>query len=169
MGRYYAFYRPINMPATPTDLKLDPGPQPRRQSRFGCCKCILWAIITIVCLVSSYAGYAFLRGLTMWFKAPHSHLFQDLSVPYKPNEVVRPLVDTNQTFDIVATVWVRQDTLDLVLDGDNATHVPTLTEEVVYSGTIFQGLRLSDKNVRSTVNLNVPTEILCVYPETSNF
>lgn len=94
--------------------------------KFGCSKCILWTLLTIVCLASSYVGYAFLQGLTTWFKVPHSYLFQDLSVPYKPSEAVRPLVDINQTFDIVATVWLRQNTLDLTLESGNTTHGPIL-------------------------------------------
>ncbi|KDR66891.1 hypothetical protein GALMADRAFT_232296 [Galerina marginata CBS 339.88] len=87
-------------------LRLNPGPPPRRRSTVTC-KCIFWSLF-VVCAagggylggVAGYAGYRHLRE-------PHRALYQDLTVPYRPQDVVRPLVDRNQTFDIVATVWLR--------------------------------------------------------------
>ncbi len=149
------------MPATHEGLALDPGPQPRRRSKSGC-KRLLWTIVVIICLTATYFVYVVLRNVTNWFREPHSHLFQDLTVPYKLNDVVRPLVDTNTTFDIVATVWLRQNELEQAGEVTNVTKGPVLVEEAIYTDTIFRGLHLKDKGVKTTVNFSVPTEILYV-------
>lgn len=151
------------MPATLQELKLDPGPQPRRRSKFSC-KRLLWTIVAIVCLALTYVTvvYLILRNMTNWIGAPHSHLFQDLTVPYKRNEVVRPLIDSNVTFDIVATVWLRQNDLQPASEDTNTTKGPILVEDAIYSDTLFRGLHLKDKGVKTTVNLSVPTQILYV-------
>ncbi|KJA18904.1 hypothetical protein HYPSUDRAFT_144309 [Hypholoma sublateritium FD-334 SS-4] len=145
------------MPTT-QELKLDPGPQRRQRSKFSC-KRLLWTIVVIVCLALTYVVYLILRNVTNWIRAPHSHLFQDLTVPYKRNEVVRPLIDSNATFDIVATVWLRQNELRPALEDTNTTKGPMLVEDAIYSDTIFRGLHLKDKGVKTTVNLSVPTQI----------
>ena len=149
------------MPATHEGLKLDPGPQPRRRSKSGC-KCLLWTIVVIVCLIVTYFVYVILRNVTNWFREPHSHLFQDLTVPYKLNEVVQPLVDRNTTFDIVATVWLRQNELEQAAEGTNVTKGPILVEDAIYTNTIFRDLHLKDKGVKTTVNFSIPTEMLYV-------
>ena len=149
------------MPATHEGLKLDPGPQPRRRSKSGC-KRLLWTIVVIVCLTVTYFVYVILRNVTNWFREPHSHLFQDLNVPYKLNEVVQPLVDRNTTFDIVATVWLRQNELEQAAEGTNVTKGPILVEDAIYTNTIFRDLHLKDKGVKTTVNFSIPTEMLYV-------
>lgn len=150
------------MPSTPSEpLVLDPGPQPRRRSRPSC-RCFLWLCLTLFCIISIYLGFLTLRTIVNLIKSPHSHQFQDLNILYSPNDVVKPLVDSNQTFDVVATVWLRQP-IDTTLEGwHGAEGSKLLAEEAIYSDTIFRGLHLKDKNIRAAVNLSIPTEILCV-------
>ena len=68
--------------------------------------------------------------------------------------VVRPLVAREQGFDVLATVWMRNRHGEKEEVGVNET--------VVFSGRVFEGLKLRDKHVRRKVELNVPTSILCV-------
>ena len=83
-------------------------------------------------------------------------------MPYKLNEVVQPLVDRNTTFDIVATVWLRQNELEQAAEGTNVTKGPILVEDAIYTNTIFRDLHLKDKGVKTTVNFSIPTEMLYV-------
>ncbi|KAF8900849.1 hypothetical protein CPB84DRAFT_1962248 [Gymnopilus junonius] len=85
---------------------LDPGPPPRRKSTVNC-KCISWTLFTVILLFLAYwaSKAAFLAYKSA--KEPWSSLYQDPKKAYRPQDVIRPLVDSNQTFDIVATVWLR--------------------------------------------------------------
>lgn len=64
---------------------------------------------------------------------------------------MRPLVDREQGFDVLATVWIK-----------NRHGEVGVNETVVFSGKVFEGLKLRDKHVRRKVELNVPTNILYV-------
>lgn len=151
------------MPSPSSELKLDPGPQPRRRPRQTCSRCVLWTSLALVGLAASYGAYVVLRYAVRFVNTPHFLQLHDLSVPYKPNEVLKPLVSREQTFDVVATVWVHRDGGS---DAGDASALKTgrqeLAEDVVYSDTVFRGLRLKDKNVKTAVNLSVPTEVLYV-------
>lgn len=102
---------------------------------------------------------------------PHSALYLDPKMSsFEEQEVVRPLVDRDTAFDIVATVWVRS----RAAEGKVPVEVPmstnaknsgpretsNLVEEVIFSEKIFKGLTLKDKNVMTSVKLRVPIEIL---------
>lgn len=86
-----------------------------------------------------------------------------MEVPYRPQDVVRPLVDANQTFDIVATVWLHTETdseapaLDGVASDERGL---VLHENPIFAGTVFRGLTLKDKKKKTSVNLEIPTTIL---------
>ena len=71
--------------------------------------------------------------------------------------VVRPLVDREQGFDVLATVWMRNRH-----EEEGEGEEVGVNETVVFSGKVFEGLKLRDKHVRRKVELNVPTSILCV-------
>ncbi|KAF8962873.1 hypothetical protein BDZ97DRAFT_1920205 [Flammula alnicola] len=93
-----------------------------------------------------------------FLQGPHNALYQDPKTHYKPHEVVRLLIDSNQTFDIVATIWLRtsgQSTLD-----SKGERSGPLTKEAISTDTVFRGLQLKDKNVRTSVNFRVPIETL---------
>ena len=126
---------------------------PDHPQRFRGCRRVLRLIVAILCLTSSLYYFPVLYK---WSRGPHYDLFQDLRAPYKPDEVVRPLVDGTQTFDIVATVWFKDEIQDF---GQESRAVWM----AIFSDTIFHGLRLQDKNVKTMVNLSVPIKILCVF------
>ncbi|KAF8962870.1 hypothetical protein BDZ97DRAFT_1662418 [Flammula alnicola] len=144
------------------ELKLDPGPPPRRRSKIGC-QCTLWTLFTIVCVGGSFLVLKFLYSGFNHLRAPHPKLYQDMKVPYKLNEVVQPLINSNHTFDIVATVWLRKPAP--IQDDDDATNKiledggPILVEEAIYTGTVFRGLHLKNKDIKTAVKFRVPTGI----------
>ena len=140
------------------ELKLDPGVPTRRNRSLGC-QCIIFVILTTLGLVAAIfialnIGYVFHRMSEL----PHAALL------YKPNSstdlvdpatVIRPLIDEKQTFDIVATIWLRTS------DSSSGFAISTLpTEMAIFTGTVFRGLRLKDKDIHATVNYTVPTQIL---------
>lgn len=128
-----------------------PDRPPRFRTRS--CRRVLCSILAILCLTSSIY---YIPVLYKWSQGPHSNLFQTLEVPYKLDEVVRPVVDSTQTFDIVATVWVK----DEIQKSGQESRVVRLP---IFSGTIFRGLRLQDKNVKTAVNFSLPVNVLYVF------
>lgn len=146
---------------------LDPGPPPRPRRKFGC-KAILCTFLALLGLGACWIGYLLLRGFFIAARDPHVRLYQNLDVPYRPQDVVRPLVDANQTFDIVATVWLRTEAPETMVDtGENGGNrhrnsdekSPVLHETAIFSDTVFRELHLKDKK-KTSVNLQIPTEIL---------
>lgn len=69
-------------------------------------------------------------------------------------DVVRPLVDENQPFDIVATVWTRK---------PFARSGTQNFEDVLFSDVIFRGLTLKSRDVHAQVNLSIPLRVLSVF------
>ncbi|KDR81194.1 hypothetical protein GALMADRAFT_153481 [Galerina marginata CBS 339.88] len=164
-------------------LELNPGPGPRRRSTVTC-KCVLWSILVFFGLGGGYLGAKAAQAVYRQLREPHRALYQDISMPYQPQGVVRPLIDHDQTFDIVATVWLRTDR-DAVdghvydrapehqkaeegLDGEQSLDLPNigegsddseLVEKAILTETILRGLRLKDKNIPASLKFRVPTEI----------
>ncbi|KAG5725148.1 hypothetical protein E4T56_gene10227 [Termitomyces sp. T112] len=75
------------------------------------------------------------------------------------SKIARPLIDSEQTFDLAVTVWLRTDEDDL--DGEEVSKrsrfSPIRPAIPLYSDIAFRGLRLRDKNIFATVNFTVPT------------
>lgn len=157
----------------PTDRLLDPGPPPRPKRKLGC-KTILWTLLALLGLGVLSLIIVFLRRFADGFKDPHSDLYQDLTQPYRPQDVVRPLIDNNQTFDIIATVWLRTEQNTTANDivetyqenwnnagaGYKKWTTGALRERAIFSKTIFTGLTLKDKQLTTSVDFQVPTSIL---------
>lgn len=143
------------------DLKLDPG-VPARRNRSSGCKCAFITILaSIASLVALFIGI-FLLNLIQHGREPYAALLYKPksadTVDPSPGAVVRPLIDEKQTFDIVATVWLRTNDLS------SESTISTLpAQKVIFTGKVFQGLTLKDKSVHTTVNYTVSTEILYVF------
>ena len=145
------------------DLKLDPG-VPARRNRSSGCKCVLITILTsIVSLAALFIGI-FLVNLIHHGREPHAAMLYKANSPDtadpSPGAVVRPLIDEKQTFDIVATVWLR--TNDSSSSESTISSLPV--QKAIFTGTIFHGLTLKDKSIHTIVNYTIPTEILYVFP-----
>lgn len=136
------------------ELKLDPG-IPARRNRSSSCKCAFIIILTsIASLLAFFIGIYLLNR----FHSEHHTflLYTNKSVgTVDPALVVRPLIDEKQTFDIVATVWLRTN------NSSSGSKLPT--EKAIFTRKVFQGLTLKDKDIHTTVNYTVPTEILYVF------
>ncbi|KAG6907293.1 hypothetical protein DXG01_009486 [Tephrocybe rancida] len=161
------------MPASKPEGQLDPGAPPRH-SRSGSCKCLLFSLCTVISLgivglvlyLFYTLSYAFVRAILI----PHAGQFHDFAIESvkNPATVVQPLVDRHKTFDLAATVWIRTSRashLDGISKGGKASAegvelVDHLEEEPLFSDIIFRGVRLSDKNLHTTVNFTVPTALL---------
>jgi hypothetical protein len=138
------------------ELRLDPGPQARRKSSVNW-KCVALSFVTVGSLLGLYLAFKAIKVVLLpQDEGTRAKLYQDLTVPFTPREIVRPLVDSTQTFDVVVTVWLRQDIPKTHMDEGG----PILSEKAIYSDTIFRGLRLEDKSVKTALELKIPTEIL---------
>jgi hypothetical protein len=142
------------------DLKLDPG-VPARRNRSSGCKCVLITILTSTVSVAALFVGLFLVNLFHLGQEPHAALLyktESAADTVDPAAVVRPLIDEKQTFDIVATVWLRTN------DSSSESTISTLpAQKAIFTGKVFQGLTLKDKGIHTTVNYTVPTEILYVF------
>ncbi|KAF8815502.1 hypothetical protein BYT27DRAFT_7249163 [Phlegmacium glaucopus] len=122
-----------------------------------------WTLFLVTSFSGGYFVYNTIHTGYILAKDPHRSLYQDLTATYGQQDVVHPLVDANQTFDIVATVWLRADReppANVTKDGTPVWRDPlALVETAIFTETIFRGLRLRDKNVKTAVNFRVPTEI----------
>jgi hypothetical protein len=144
------------------DLKLDPG-VPARRNRSSGCKCVLITILTSIVSIAALFIGTFIVQFVHHGREPHAALL------YKPKSaetidpaaVVRPLIDEKQTFDIVATVWLRTN--------DSSFESTLPAQKPIFTGKVFQGLTLKDKGIHTTVNYTVPTEILFVFFYISQF
>ncbi|KAF8811336.1 hypothetical protein BYT27DRAFT_7161118 [Phlegmacium glaucopus] len=145
------------------ELRLDPGTPARRNRSSGCKQILIILLVTIGLVASLFIGRRIISVYHgVW--EPHKALLHKTN---SGDPVVRPLIDEKQTFDIVATVWLRtndsssgSDNLDQKLDANaNNGIVSTLpTERAIFTETVFKGLRLKDKEIRATVKYSVPTE-----------
>lgn len=152
--------------ALTSELRLDPG-SARRKSRLGF-STILKALFALACLWAVYFVTKTMYSNISYYRAPHDSLYQDLDVPFKQSDVVRPLLDVDQTFSVVATVWIRDNAASsgpAELNSTNELPVeggPILHERVLFSDTIFRDLRLTTavKDVKRVVDLKIPTAVL---------
>ncbi|KAG6826503.1 hypothetical protein H0H92_015576 [Tricholoma furcatifolium] len=168
------------MSNTKLEGQLDPGPPRRSRSGckclfFSCCGVFSLGIIAFVLYLFSQFATAFLNA----FLTPHKALYYNSATQTVTNinraTVVRPLVDSEQTFDLAATVWLRTSKDATHVDGiyvtrgekavEDAEHeaegvVNGLEEQALFSDIIFRGVRLSDKNLHTTVNFTLPTDLL---------
>ena len=132
------------------------------RSRPGC----LWLFagaIGIVGLVASSLkiGSHFLEVANSY--VIHRSLYYQGDVPAE-SDIARPLIDSEQTFDLAVTVWLRTDqSEDPLNDGEitqKSSSSPIHPAIPLYSDIVFRGLRLRDRNVFATVNFTVPTAYL---------
>lgn len=140
----------------PTNRLLDPGPPSRPKRKLGC-KSFLWTFLALLGLGAAWIIFLFLRAALTAVQNPHSKLYQDMTQPYRLQDVVRPLIDNNQTFDVIATVWLRTEQDP---GADDLAQPNEMPEKAIFSQTIFTGLTLKDKQLTTSVDFQVPTSIL---------
>lgn len=150
-------------------LNFGPGAPPRRKPISSC-----WCLFLTSVILSTLGVTLFLLTLAtkfvINFTTPHQALFQNASLEEVANHalVVQPLVGREQTFDIAVTVWLgtgkpkpysgTRRWKSPAVEADEALNATPL--HALYSDIVFRGLRLTDKNVFSTVNFTVPTAML---------
>jgi len=143
-----------------SSLQLDPGPEPRAKSArpVSICRCFCYAFTGINAIIGLYVVYLGLKTVqNRWNNslAPHPTLYHNGTL-YEPQQVVRPLIEMDQTFDIVATVWIRE------FEGKNLsqTRGVELIERPIFTDTIFRGIKMSKKVYRTSVDLEISTAAL---------
>ncbi|KAJ3507415.1 hypothetical protein NLJ89_g6320 [Agrocybe chaxingu] len=134
-----------------SDLHLNPGVQARRE-RMSFCRCLFWTCILAVVLANAYYIPNFMLGIKKGTREPHKTLYHKGDEKKADDvDVIRPLVDHQQPFDIMATIWLRT-------TKPNKDHAAP-SEELIYSDRILRGLRLKDKDIHATIRYQIPTEI----------
>jgi hypothetical protein len=133
----------------------DPVPAPRRKRRVSGCKCLI-ATGILISLLLSMGTAKLVSEVYRGVREPHDALYENktLAEVEDMSTIVRPLVDRNQKFDIVATVWVR--TLDAPVDPLCERYEWMHKEDLISSDTVFHGVTLMDEHVHTKVNLSIP-------------
>lgn len=138
----------------------------------------------------SFLGLPFLAALSIgvayisWrvyarFEDPHVHAYWnregDPNATMVEALVVQPLIgkkgELGGEFDIIATVWIKEkhvpDTSErpwenLVAEWQKQSTIP------IFSKTVFEGVSLQDKHLRTEVDLEIPVHYLYVCPLVSS-
>ncbi|KAF5375938.1 hypothetical protein D9615_008271 [Tricholomella constricta] len=142
-----------------SNVPRDPSTSRKSISR---CKCFLLTV-GIVALLASALGTAYVVvGIATNMTSPQRALYpKGLSENHSDGvQVVRPLINRDQSFDVAVTVWLRTD--EVAAPTDEAKKESILNVKLphvtpLYSAIAFQGLHLTDKNVFATVNYTLPT------------
>ena len=150
-------------------LSLDPG-APRRQRSISGCKCLLITFVIIIFTGVGLSVLGFATHLLAQLLEPHSALYQNATLDGVSSRatVVQPLITRDQTFDIVATVWLRSSETKghgepvegQGVEVSETMQAPEVLETPLYSDIAFRGLTLTQKSVFSTINFTLPTAIL---------
>ncbi|KAF5318932.1 hypothetical protein D9611_013689 [Ephemerocybe angulata] len=137
-------------------LNLDPG-LPKRKRPSGC-RCLLLSCGTLLALlvlagIGALAHFGYQQA-----RQPHGFMYANKTLEELDDlsTVVRPLIDEDRKFDILATVWV----VDYAADFENRRRawVGPAPEYHIFSDVIFRGLTLKSKHVHTQVNLTIPLE-----------
>ena len=120
---------------------------------------MLIAVGILIALLVSILVAKIASSIFNGMREPHDFLYENKTLAEVKNmsAVVRPLVDRDQKFDIVTTVWVRK--LD-PRDNASARYDWMHGEDHIFSDTVFRGLTLMDEHVHTQVNLSIPLETL---------
>jgi hypothetical protein len=167
-------YPPANSPLLPhndiTDptssnddsqsLTLDPG-APERAKRSG--KLCLWIMSIPIVLYIGFMVYVFYQN-SFGLQLPHKDLYYNEKGKGGGGEVmdgsrvVRPMITRDSKFDVVASVWVRDDDEliggkeDAVLRVDGEGRA----EKLIFTERVFRGLDVDGKMKSEDVQLRIP-------------
>lgn len=148
-------------------LHLDPGPR-QRLARKITPKGLCFGLAFLITFFLGLSILSFIQVTLERYSEPHF----DMKVYQDPKSgvtdgpgVVKPLIGKKgalgSRFDVVATVWVREGPylsrrqgVELV-ESDLAT-----AERVLFSKTVFSNVSVQDRRLRTSVNFEVPTDIL---------
>ncbi|KAG6833304.1 hypothetical protein H0H87_008936 [Tephrocybe sp. NHM501043] len=163
------------MPAPKSEGQLDPGPSPRKRN--SGCKCLIFSFCTVLSLSIVTFLVIFVIGVIRNLLMPNMGLYHESRIESIQNRatVVQPLVRRENTFDLAATVWLRTSRDAPHLDGLYASRDGKTSEDAdlnytersgqdlqevpLFSDIIFRRVRMSDKDLHTTVNFTVPTAL----------
>ncbi|KAJ2932407.1 hypothetical protein H1R20_g4730, partial [Candolleomyces eurysporus] len=150
-------------------LDLFPGTVTSRKRRISGCKCMLLAFGILIFLLVSMGITQFVSSVLPGVREPHNLLYENKTLAEVKNmsTVVRPLVDRDQRFDVVATVWVR--TLDPRWDRASERHDWMHGEDHIFSDTVFRGVTLMDEHIHTKINLSIPLDTFSKAETLENF
>ncbi|KAF9553624.1 hypothetical protein CPC08DRAFT_767400 [Agrocybe pediades] len=144
-------------------LKLDPGrPTPKiRKPRSATYRLSYKALAFLALALLGYLGTSLVRYLLF---VPHSDMYYRTRDKTSPDEVIKSFIAEDETFDILATVWIRDDDVyTYEPPGSNAgiegSPSKVLRERAIFLGTVFRRVKLSDKGLETRVPLQIPTAI----------
>lgn len=143
----------------PPPNALDPGTVKRPPRRLSGCRCLLYTAFTFLGLLLVLYIAKFAVKTVGKATKPHPQLYANTTADKADwSKVVRPLLEEQTKFDIVATVWAKtpgERKGDEGLEGSAPDG-----EQVLFEGVVFNGVTLQDKHVHTTVDLDIPLEKL---------
>ena len=173
---------------TPSSRSLPLQPDTRRKNRISVKKFVLSCFLFFAG-IAAVGLIAIADQASQLVSFSHRYLYQNQTLDAVTNRslVVQPLIDNDQTFDLVVTIWrwlspkemsdqrasnrkaaasaTPANTTSLA-NTTSAAVAPMLEpvlmehEKAVFSNTVFKGLRLRDAHVFQDVNFSIPTKLL---------
>ncbi|ESK87380.1 hypothetical protein Moror_11688 [Moniliophthora roreri MCA 2997] len=181
----------VHEPKRKLALQLDPDPEPRR--RFSISKFVFFCVVAGLLICYAFATFTASFGLQLlqvFLGEPHPEVYQNQTwqqalASGHQSEVVRPLIDGEQSYDVLVTVWLRRteeekddmrkemreirNTLDSYKtemkwkDYEyNDYKEDLIHEQPIFSDIVFRGLKLRDRDMFVEIPLQIPTQVFMV-------
>lgn len=148
--------KPAQSPNTPENdaLHLNPGVSQRKPRSVA--KLCVWLALLVCVIFGGIGVHSVISNIWYGLRHPHSRMYHD-----KPDkevsdwsQVVRPMITKDSKFDVVASVWVRD---DMAKDSTIRLESNDYPERLLFSGTVFHNVHLKSKNELANVTLSIPT------------
>jgi hypothetical protein len=138
-------------------LRLNPGAPSRKPRSAG--KFCLWLTVFVVGVVGGTAAYSFISNVVYSIQHPHNRMYYDKSEKDIADwsAVVQPMIREKDKFDIIASVWLRDDE---GTDGGIWVDGEERRERLLYTGTVFRDMSLKSMHKFSEVKFQLPTKHL---------
>ena len=172
---------------TPSSLPLQP--EIGRKKQISVIKFLLSCFLLFPGITAVVGLIAIANQASQLVSFSHRYLYQNQTLDAVTNRslVVQPLIDNDQTFDLVVTIrrqlsrkemsdqhasWRSNRKAAASATPANTTSFANTTsaavapmghffaEKAVFSNTVFKGLRLRDMHIFQDVNFSIPTELL---------
>jgi hypothetical protein len=155
---------PSNSKISNNDQLLRLNPEVTHRKPRSACKLCLWLLAIIVVTFGSYAVYSMVTGILNGIRNPHRSMYHDEKDKGEVtdwSQVVKPMIEKNSKFDVVASVWIRDDTLaesgrdaSLKIDGEERP------EKLVFTEKVFRNVDANSNVKFANVKLRIPTSHL---------
>ncbi|KAF7760708.1 hypothetical protein Agabi119p4_10117 [Agaricus bisporus var. burnettii] len=140
---------------------VEPGTSQRKKR--SVLKLCLWLSGIIVIVLVSLGVWKLGTKVLMKVRNPHGHMYYDEKgkgggEPTDWSQVVKPMMTKDSKFDVVASVWIRDDNLvDSEKDAVAKVDGEERPEKLIFTGKVFENVDAKSNMKFANVDLRIPT------------